>query len=159
MAAKSKKDENSGQVVINKKAWRNFELVEKYEAGLALVGSEVKSLRAGTADLTGSYGRIDGNECWLVGATISPYKQAGQFGHSPDRKRKLLLHKNEIRKIRGKLELRGFTLVPLRIYFNKRGIAKIEIALARGKRQYDKRRAITERQQKKDIDRDTKKYK
>jgi SsrA-binding protein len=160
MSAKLKKDENSGQVVANKKAWRNFELVEKFEAGLSLLGSEVKSLRAGTADLTGSYGRIDGSECWLVGATISPYKFTGsELGHPPDRKRKLLLHKSEIRKIRSKLELRGFTLVPLRIYFNKRGIAKIELALATGKRQYDKRRSITDRQQKKDIDRETKKYK
>ena len=158
MSAKLKKDENAGQVVINKKAYHNFELVDKYEAGLSLLGSEVKSLRAGTADLKGSYGRIDGNECWLVGATISPYQQGGIFDYQPTRKRKLLLHKSEIRKIRDKLELRGFTLVPLRIYFNKRGIAKIELALARGKRQYDKRRAISERQQKKDVDRDTKKY-
>lgn len=158
MSANSKKDENAGQVAINKKAYHNFELVEKYEAGLSLLGSEVKSLRAGTADLTGSYGRVDGRECWLVGATISPYQQAGQSGPPPDRKRKLLLHKSEIRKIKSKLDLRGFTLVPLRIYFNKRGIAKIELALARGKRQYDKRRAISERQSKKDIDRETKKY-
>jgi SsrA-binding protein len=159
MSAKLKKDENAGQVAINKKAYHNFELVDRYEAGLALLGSEVKSLRSGTADLSGSYGRIDGSECWLVGATISPYQQADVSDYQPTRKRKLLLHKNEIHKIKDKLELRGFTLVPLRIYFNKRGIAKIELALARGKRQYDKRRAITERQQKKDIDRDTKRYK
>ena len=158
MSAKSRKEKNAGQVTVNKKAYRNFELVEKFEAGLALMGSEVKSLRAGTADLTGSYGRVDGNECWLIGATISQYQQAGIFDYQPARKRKLLLHKNEIRKIKDKLELRGFTLVPLRIYFNRRGIAKIELALARGKRQYDKRRSISERQQKKDIDRDTKKY-
>ena len=158
MSAKSKKDEHAGQVAINKKAYHNFELVEKYEAGLSLLGSEVKSLREGSADLSGSYGRIDGRECWLVGATISPYQQVQSLNYEPVRKRKLLLHKNEIRKIKDKLTLRGFTLVPLRIYFNKRGIAKIEIALARGKRQYDKRRAISERQSKKDIDRETKKY-
>jgi SsrA-binding protein len=158
MSAKSKNDENAGQAAINKKAYHNFELVEKYEAGLSLLGGEVKSLRCGGADLTGSYGRIDGDECWLVGATISPYQQAGLIEYQPTRKRKILLHKNEIHKIKDKLELRGFTLVPLRIYFNKRGFAKIELALARGKRQYDKRRTISDKQYKKDIDRDSKKY-
>jgi SsrA-binding protein len=93
-----------------------------------------------------------------VGATIAQYEQAGINNHEPTRKRKLLLHKAEIHKIRTKLEQRGFTLVPLRIYFNSRGLAKIELALARGKRQYDKRKTITERQQKRDIDRDMKKY-
>jgi SsrA-binding protein len=155
---KAKENKEGGQVAVNKKAYHNYEIVEKIEAGLLLLGSEVKSLRAGQADLSGSYGRIDGRECWLVGATIAQYDKAGAAGHEPGRKRKLLLHKTEIRRLRTKLEQRGFTLVPLRIYFNKRGFAKAEFALARGKRQYDKRRAITERQQKKDIDRDTKKY-
>ncbi len=159
MAAKSRKDKDKqGPVTVNKKAYRNYELVERYEAGLSLLGSEVKSLRSGTADLSGSYARVDGEQCWLVGASISQYQQAGVINHEPARKRKLLLHKAEIRKIRGKLEQRGFTLVPLRIYFNDRGLAKIELALARGKRQYDKRKTIAERQQKKDIDRSMKKY-
>jgi len=144
--------------VVNKKAYRNFELVEKFEAGLELLGTEVKSLRAGTADLAGSYARIDNEQCWLVGAQIAQYEQAGSRQHEPARKRKLLLHKAEIRRIRIKLEQRGFTLVPLHIYFNKRGLAKIELALARGKRQYDKRRTISERDQKRDVDRDMKKY-
>jgi SsrA-binding protein len=141
-----------------KKAYRNFELVEKYEAGLELLGSEVKSLRAGQGDLDGSYARILDEQCWLVGATIAPYQQAGARNHEPTRNRKLLLHKAEIRRIRIKLEQRGFTLVPLRIYFSDRGLAKLELALARGKRQYDKRKTITERDQKRDIDRDMKKY-
>ncbi len=159
MAAKSRQDKDKqNQVTVNKKAYANFELVERFEAGLSLLGSEVKSLRAAQADLTGSYARVDGSQCWLVGAKITPYQQPGQPLHEPDRKRKLLLHKSEIRRIRTKLEQRGFTLVPLRIYFNNRGLAKVELALARGKRQYDKRRAITERQQKRDVDRDTKKY-
>lgn len=143
---------------VNKKAYRDYELVERMEAGLSLLGSEVKSLRAGTVDLTGSYGRVDGEQCWLVGASISPYEQSGGRGHEPLRKRKLLLHKNEIRRARVKLEQRGFTLVPLRVYFNKRGIAKVELALARGKRKYDKREAIAERIQRREIDRDMKKY-
>lgn len=122
------------------------------------MGTEVKSLRAGQGDLDGSYARIAGDECWLVGATIAAYKQAGENNHEPTRRRKLLLHKAEIRKVRVKLEQRGFTLVPLRIYFNGKGLAKVELALARGKRQYDKRKKIAERQQKRDISRDMKKY-
>lgn len=159
MAKKSHKDKNKqGPVAVNKKAYRNFELVDTFEAGLSLLGSEVKSLRAGTADLNGSYARIDDEQCWLVGASIAQYEQAGSRQHEPTRKRKLLLHKIEIRKIRIKLEQRGFTLVPMKIYFNDRGFAKIELALARGKRQYDKRKTITERDQKRDVDRSMKKY-
>jgi len=159
MAAKWRKSENQqAPKTANKKAYRNFELVEKFEAGLELLGTEVKSLRAGQADLDGSYARVENGQCWLVGAKIAQYKQAGGIEHNPTRKRKLLLHKREIHRIRIKLEQRGFTLVPLQIYFNDRGYAKIELALATGKRKYDKRRVITERQQKKDIEKDTKKY-
>lgn len=159
MAAKPKKSKDKhGPVAVNKKAYGNFELVDKFEAGLSLLGSEVKSLRAGTADLSGSYARIDGDQCWLLGASIAQYQQAGSRQHEPTRKRKLLLHKSEIRRIKIKLEQRGFTFVPLRIYFNDRGIAKIELALARGKRKYDKRQSITEREQKRDVDRNMKKY-
>ena len=159
MSAKLRKDKDKqGPVAVNKKAYRNFELLEKFEAGMGLLGTEVKSLRAGAADLDGSYARIETDQCWLIGATIAQYEQAGANNHEPTRKRKLLLHKAEIHKIRTKLQQRGFTLVPLRIYFNSRGLAKIELALARGKRQYDKRKTITERQQKRDIDRDMKKY-
>lgn len=159
MAAKSlKKKDNQGQVAVNKKAYYNFEIVDKFEAGLSLLGSEVKSLREGQADLSGSYARIEGRQCWLVGAKIAQYEQAGTNNHEPLRKRKLLLHRAEIKKIKAKLDQRGFTFVPLRIYFNDRGLAKIELGLARGKRQYDKRVSIAERQQKRDLDRDMKKY-
>jgi len=159
MAAKPRKHkDDQAPRAVNKKAYRNFELIEKFEAGLELLGTEVKSLRAAQADLDGSYGRIRNGQCWLVGAKIAPYQQAGQAAHEPARKRKLLLHKAEIRRIKTKLEQRGFTLVPLQIYFSDRGLAKIELALARGKRQYDKRKAITEREHKRDIDRSTKKY-
>jgi len=159
MAAKSRK--NKGEQApraVNKKAYRDYELVERFEAGLELLGTEVKSLRAGQGDLDGSYARVDKEQCWLVGAKIAQYQQAGMATHEPMRKRKLLLHKAEIRKIRIKLEQRGFTFVPLKIYFNARGLAKIELALARGKRQYDKRRTIAERTQKQDVDRSMKKY-
>ena len=159
MAAKSRKSKGEqSQATVNKKAYHNFELIEKFEAGMLLLGTEVKSLRAAQANLDGSYARIVGDECWLVGATIAQYKEAGANNHEPTRKRKLLLHKAEIRRIKIKLEQRGFTLVPLRIYFNGRGLAKVELALAKGKKQYDKRKKIAERQQKRDVDRDTKKY-
>ena len=145
-------------IARNKKAFHDYHIDESFEAGIVLKGTEVKSLRAGQADLNGSYARISGGECWLVGATIAQYQQASIGNHEPMRNRKLLLHKGEIRKITIKLEQRGFTLVPLRIYFSDRGLAKTELALARGKRQYDKRKAITERDQKRDVDRSMKKY-
>ena len=153
MAAKKSRN---GSVAVNKKAYRNYELIEEFEAGLELLGAEVKSLRAGAADLDGSYARIENGQCWLVGCKIAQYSQAGTANHEPARKRKLLLHKTEIKKIATKLQQRGFTFVPLKIYFNTRGLAKIRLALARGKRQYDKRRTIAERQQRRDIDRDMK---
>ncbi len=158
MAKETGKDKPA-PVAVNKKAYHDYEFVEKFEAGLELRGSEVKSLRAAAADLTGSYARILEGECWLVGAKIAAYQQAGTTGHEPGRKRKLLLHKAELHRIWSKLEQRGYTLVPLRMYFSKKGMAKIELALAQGKRQYDKRRTMTERAQKRDLDRSTKKYK
>ncbi|MDD5326677.1 MAG: SsrA-binding protein SmpB [Phycisphaerae bacterium] len=160
MAAKPHKSRgNFAPETTNKKAYRNFELIDKFEAGISLVGTEVKSLRLAQANLDGSYARIIGDECWLVGATITQYEQAGEDNnHEPTRKRKLLLHKAQIYKIKTKLEQRGFTLVPLRIYFSGRGLAKIELALAKGKRQYDKRKKITERQQKRDVDRSIKNF-
>ena len=159
MAAKSRKDKNKQSLsVVNKKAYHNYELVEKFEAGIMLLGTEVKSLRAGQADLSGSYARIENEQCWLIGANIAQYDKAGRTNHEPLRKRKLLLHKTEICTIKSPLDQRGFTFVPLRFYFNDRGLAKIELALARGKRQYDKRKTIADRQQKRDLDRDMKKY-
>ncbi|MCE5339898.1 MAG: SsrA-binding protein SmpB [Planctomycetaceae bacterium] len=143
----------------NKKAFFNYEIVEKIEAGMSLQGSEVKSLRLGGADLMGSFARIDSMECWLMGCNIAPYKEANLRNHEPLRKRKLLLHKKQILKISNKLQQKGLTLVPLRIYFNDHGMAKIELALATGKRQYDKREKLKQRQQKGDMDRGLKKYK
>jgi len=159
MAAKLRKGKaDRGPVAVNKKAYRNYELIERFEAGLSLLGAEVKSLRAGQADLAGSYARVEKGQGWLVGVNIARYEKAGIDGHEPTRKRKLLLHKTELRRIQIKLEQRGFTFVPLRIYFNDKGLAKVELALARGKRKYDKRTKIAEREQKKGIGRDMKKY-
>ena len=156
-----KKDKSSistGTIAKNKKAYFNFEIVEKIEAGISLKGSEVKSLRDGQADLEGSYARIKGDEVLLVGCKIATYPQAGKFNHEPIRDRKLLLHRSQISKIRIKLQQRGFTLVPLRMYFNGRGLAKVEIALAQGKRQFDKRQKLQQDQQKRDVARSLKKY-
>lgn len=159
MAKKDSKKSGNAQInVRNKKAYHDYELVEKYEAGLVLRGSEVKSLRGGGADLNGSFARIKNNECWLVGCKIAIYPQAGRDNHEPERERKLLLHSRQIGKIKIKLTQRGFTLVPLRIYFNSRGLAKVEVALGRGKRQYDKRQKLQNAQQKRDVARDMKKF-
>jgi len=144
--------------MVNKKAFYDYEILEKVEAGLVLKGSEVKSLRAGGADLSGSFARIVEKECWLIGCNIAPYAQATIVKHEPLRKRKLLLHKTQIKKITTKLQQRGFTLVPLRIFFNDRGLAKIELGIARGKRKYDKRDKLEKRQQKTDIAKSTRKY-
>ncbi len=160
MAKKGEKKADAGFIQIkNKKAYRDYELIEKVEAGISLVGTEVKSLRNKAADIEGAYARLDGRECRLIGATIQPYEQAAEnFNHDPKRNRKLLLHRRQIDKIRAKIEQKGFTLVPLRIYFNSRGYAKVEIALARGKRQFDKRDKITDKHQKKDVRRQIGKF-
>ena len=159
MAKKPEKKSDKSQIrVRNKKAYHDYELVEKVEAGVSLMGTEVKSLRDGQADLEGSFARIIRGEVWLIGCKITPYPQASYNNHEPERQRKLLLHKQQIEKIKIKLTQRGFTLVPLRIYFNSRGLAKVELALARGKRQYDKRAKLQDAQQKRDVARDMKKY-
>jgi SsrA-binding protein len=145
--------------VTNKKAFFNYEIVEKVEGGLVLVGTEVKSLRAGQVDLEGSYALIRHNECWLVGCNIAQYPQASGANHQPIRDRKVLLHRRQIAKLSVRLQQRGFTMVPLRVYFNRRGLAKVELGLGRGKRQYDKRQLIQQRQMRKDIDRDMRPYK
>jgi len=137
------------QVLKNRKAFHNYEIIEKLEAGVALKGTEVKSLREGRASFKDSYGRVLNGELWLIGFHISPYENGTIYNHEPDRNRKLLLHKREIKRIRGKTEERGLTVVPTQVYF-KEGLAKFEIALARGKNIHDKRKDIAKR----DMDRD-----
>ena len=142
----------NNDIAVNRRARHDFEIDETFEAGLVLTGSEVKALRAGKANLKDSYGRVEGNEIWLWNAHISPYGPASQFGHEPTRTRKLLLHREEIQRLTGKVKERGFTLVPLRLYF-KNGRAKVQIGLGRGKKHYDKRASIREREVKREMDR------
>jgi SsrA-binding protein len=139
-------------VTVNRRARHDYHIEETVEAGLVLGGSEVKSLRAGKAQLKDSYGRIKDGEVWLFNAHISEYSPAAQFGHDPTRARKLLLHRREIDRLGGKVKERGLTLIPLRIYF-KHGRAKVELGLARGKQLYDKRAAIKARETKREVDR------
>jgi len=139
-------------IAVNRRARHEFLIEETVEAGVALMGSEVKALREGKANLKDSYGRIENGEVWLWNAHISPYDPASQFGHEPTRTRKLLLHREEIERLHGKVKERGLTLVPLRLYF-KNGRAKVELALARGKKQHDKRDAIRDREQRREIER------
>ncbi len=126
-------------VAQNRKARFNFHIGETFEAGIALSGSEVKSLRSGKATIAESYADARAGEIWLVNANIPEYLQAGQFNHAPKRPRKLLLHARQINRLVGAVEREGMTIVPLKLYFNKRGRAKVEIALARGKKLHDKR--------------------
>jgi SsrA-binding protein len=139
-------------IAENRRARYDYHLVERYEAGIALTGTEVKSLRAGHASLQRAYGDVRGGEVWLVGAHIPEYAQGSIANHDPDRDRKLLLHKREIASLIGKVRERGFTLVPTRLYW-KDGRAKVELALARGKETRDKRRDIAERDAKRQIER------
>ncbi|MGI6091851.1 MAG: SsrA-binding protein SmpB [Negativicutes bacterium] len=139
-------------VAENRKARHDYHIHETYEAGIALTGTEVKSLRAGKANLKDSYARIDNSELMLHNMHISPYDQGNRFNHEPLRTRKLLMHRYEINKLVGKTQEKGYTLVPLKLYFT-RGRAKVEIALATGKKNYDKRQDIAERDAKREIDR------
>ncbi|RMG39642.1 MAG: SsrA-binding protein SmpB [Candidatus Dadabacteria bacterium] len=154
MAKKKKKVEESGLKVIstNKKARFNYQILEKFEAGLVLSGAEIKSIRQGGISLDESYVRPDGNELYLVQAYIKPYSHISQQDYDPRRKRKLLMHRHEINKLRGRVEEKGLTLVPLRVYL-KRGYAKLEIGLARGKAAPDKRKTIKERELKREAER------
>jgi SsrA-binding protein len=142
------KASKQGELLVcrNPKAQHDFELEEKLEAGIVLTGSEVKSLRARRADIESSYATVDGMELFLHNMHIAPYEQAGPFGHEPKRSRKLLAHREEILKLLGKLAHRGYTLVPLSVYF-KNGRAKVELALGKGKKRADRREDI-----KRDID-------
>ena len=137
-------------VADNRKARFNYEIGEKFEAGIALTGSEVKSLRSGKAAIAESYADTRRGEIWLINSNIPEYLQASRFNHTPKRPRKLLLHQRQINKLIGAVEREGMTVVPLKIYFNDKGRAKVEIALAKGKKLHDKR----ETEKKRDWDRE-----
>ena len=139
-------------IVTNRKARHDYHFLETWEAGIVLSGTEVKSLRAGKINLTDSYAAVDGGEIYLYNVHVSRYEQGSSFNHEPTRRRKLLLHRSEIRKLIGRVVEKGLTLIPTRVYF-KRGRAKVEIALAKGKRDYDRRRTIMERDARRDMER------
>jgi len=137
--------------ISNRRARHEYEVLESRECGIVLVGSEVKSIRDGRANLSDSFGRVDDGEVWLYGMHVSPYPFAC-FQHDPTRRRKLLLHRAEIDRLVGKLTEDGLTLIPLKVYF-KDGLAKVELSVARGKRQWDKRQAIAKRDADRDLER------
>ncbi|HIE52486.1 MAG TPA: SsrA-binding protein SmpB [Armatimonadetes bacterium] len=144
-------------IMTNRRARHDYHILETYEAGLVLRGPEVKSLRQGKVNLQDSYARIENGEAWLYNMHISPYEHGNRFNPDPRRPRKLLLHKHEIRRLLGKIQERGLTLVPLQLYF-VRGLAKVELGLARGKAAHDKRRAIRERDLRRDVERQWEDY-
>src|SRR5947209_20232966 len=155
MPAKRKRKAASGDVATNRQASYRFNLPERFECGLVLTGTEVKSLREGKAQLKDSYAAIRDGEVWLIGLYIPPYGPASRENHDPERSRKLLLHRSEIERLIGRTQERGFTLVPTRIYFaGERSRAKVEIALARGKDLYDKRESIRKRDMARDVQRE-----
>ncbi|MGC9530536.1 MAG: SsrA-binding protein SmpB [Candidatus Bipolaricaulaceae bacterium] len=129
-------------VATNRRARRNYQVEETYEAGLVLTGSEVKSLRARRASIEEAYGKVQGGEVWLHGMHIPPYSHSSYSGHDPERPRKLLLRGKEIDRLIGKVTQAGYTLVPLSLYFNERGYAKVELGLAKGRTKADKRRKL-----------------
>lgn len=136
---------NDRTVAVNRRAFHDYEILEKYEAGLALTGTEIKSIRAGKVDLRDAYARPENGEMWLVNAHISPYDPASIYNHDPLRPRKLLLHRSQINELIAAVSQKGLTIVALRVYIRNH-VAKVELGLARGKRQYDKRRAIIDRE-------------
>ena len=149
------KQEAMKLVANNKKAYHDYFIDEKYEAGLVLHGTEVKSLRVGKCSVKEAFVRIENSEVWIYGMHISPYEKGNIFNRDPLRPKKLLMHKDEIRKLTGKISEKGFTIVPLQVYF-KDGRAKIEIGLARGKKLYDKRQDIAKKDQRREAEKEFK---
>ncbi len=142
-------------VARNRKAHHDYFLIDRLEAGLVLLGSEIKSIRAGQVSIKEAYIQIDGHEAWLVNAHVAPYDPASRQNHDPLRRRKLLLHRAEIRRLWDQVRQKGLTIIPLRVYL-KEGLAKVEIATARGKRKYDKRADLARRDAQREIDRQLK---
>ncbi len=149
-----KEKEGERDVAVNRRAFHDYFIDDKYECGVVLTGTEVKSIREGRCNLRDGYVRIDGHEAWLENVHVSPYAQGNVMNHDPLRPRKLLLHRKQIASLIGKVKQKSYTLIPLRVYFT-RNHAKVEVGLARGKRQYDKREAIAARDAKREIERAT----
>ncbi len=146
-------------ITVNKKALHEYEIIEKFEAGMVLRGSEVKSIREGKVNLKDAYVLIREREAFLINSHISAYSNASYNNHEPERERKLLMNRKEIKKVHKKVKERGFSLIALRMYFNNKGFVKVEIALAKGKRLWEKKQKIKDRDIKKDVDRELKHYK
>ena len=142
-------------VAVNRRAHHQYAIEETLEAGLALTGTEIKSIRAGRVNLAEAYARIEKGEAWLIGAHIAPYEQGNRNNHEPTRTRKLLLHRDQIAELVGRTQAKGFTLVPMKLYI-RNGMAKLEIGIGRGKKEFDKRRTIAERDARRDLERSTK---
>jgi SsrA-binding protein len=141
-------------VALNRRARHDFTIDETFEAGIVLTGTEIKSLRAGKVQLSDAYARVERDEAWLIGAHIAPFEQASRYNHEPKRTRKLLLHRSEIDELLGRAKAKGQTIVPLRIYINPKGRAKVELGLARGKQLHDRRRDIADRDARRDVARE-----
>jgi len=145
-------------IAKNKKAFFNYEILESHEAGISLLGSEVKSIREGKISLKESYAEIKAGEVFLLNCHISPYEAANRFNHDPTRERKLLLHRKEIKRLTGKIKEKGFTLVPTKVLINDKGKVKVEVSLAKGKRAYQKREIIRERDRDREMRAELKKW-
>jgi SsrA-binding protein len=141
-------------IALNRRARHEYSIEDSLEAGIALSGTEIKSIRAGKVSLADAYARIDRGEAWLVGAHIAPWEGGNRFNHEPKRDRKLLLHRAQIDQLLGKSKAKGLTLIPLKLYITERGKAKIELGLGKGKQLYDRRRDIAARDAKRDLDRE-----
>lgn len=135
----------------NRKARFHYEILDRFEAGLVLQGTEVKSLRAGQVSLDEAYARFDGDELWLIGATIPVYSHGNLQNHEPARRRKCLMHRGELRKLKAKAQVKGLTIVPLRIYFGGRGFAKVTLGVGKGRKVHDKRQHLQDKQAKREI--------
>jgi len=146
-------------ITVNRKAFHDYEILDKFEAGLALTGSEVKSIRAGMVNLKDSYVEIREREAFLISAHISQYSNASYNNHEPGRRRKLLLRRQEIHRLDQRVKTRGVSIIPLQLYFTPRGLIKIEIALAKGKREYEKKQRIKEKDVRREMERDLRYYK
>jgi SsrA-binding protein len=142
-------------VAVNRRARHEYAVEETLEAGIVLTGTEIKSIRAGRVNLAEAYARIERGEAWLIGAHIAPYEQGNRNNHEPTRTRKLLLHRDQISELVGRTQAKGFTLVPLKLYIRD-GMAKLELGVGKGKKAYDKRRTIAERDVRREIERSTK---
>ncbi len=149
----AKKPQPKSRRIENRKAYHQYHILEKVEAGIALTGTEVKSLRAGQAQITDAFVRINGSQATLYGAQIDRYPPATDFNHDPLRNRRLLLHRRELRKLEQEVARTGRTIIPIAIYFNDRGLAKVELGLAVGKKEYDKRQDLKKRDAQREIDR------